>query len=190
MAASETARAAGNQTYVALLRGINVGGRNRLPMTQLRELFEEAGCRRTRTYIQSGNLVFDAPGSVATTVASRVSSLLSQQLDLAVPIVTRTAAEMERVVASNPFVNSDADLTVLHAGFCLHAPTQAHIAALDPNRSPPDECVAQDSELYLRCPNGIARTKFTSTYLDRTLRTTVTIRNWRTTVALLDLIHT
>ena len=190
MAATQTARTAHSQTYVALLRGINVGGRNRLSMTQLTDLFAEAGCQRTRTYIQSGNVVFDATAPVATAVASRVSSLLSQRLDLAVPIVTRSAAEMAQVVAANPFVGPDADTTVLHAAFCLHPPTPAHIAALDPNRSPPDECVAQGRELYLRCPNGLARTKFTTAYLDRTLGTTVTVRNWRTTLTLLDMVHT
>ncbi len=121
MAAGHT-RATSNRTYLALLRGINVGGRNRLPMAALTELFAEAGCRRIRTYIQSGNVVFDAPPSVANTVASRVSSLLAEQLGLEVPMVTRTASEMEQIVASNPFVEPDADLTVLHTGFCLHPP--------------------------------------------------------------------
>ncbi len=176
----------GSGTHVALLRAINVGGRNRLPMARLVGMFDEVGCQRVRTYIQSGNVVFAAsPAS-----ASRVASLIAVQMELKVPIVTRTAAAFERIVSANSFVDTDADTAIVHVGFLANAPTPTQIATLDPERSPPDECVVHGRELYLHCPNGVARTKFTTTYLDRVFDTTVTALNWRTTLAVLDLART
>lgn len=75
------------------------------------------------------------------------------------------------------------------SGFLADRPSVAQVAAIAPDRSPPDECVIHGRELFLRCPNGMARTKLTHAYLDRTLGTTTTIRNWRTTLALRDLSH-
>ena len=180
----------GTGTHVALLRAINVGGRNRLPMARLVAIFDEAGCHRVRTYIQSGNVVFDATPALASRVPSLVSSLIAEQLGLQVPVVMRTAADVARIVSANPFVDTGADRATVHVGFLADAPPPAQIASLDPERSPPDECVVHDCELYLRCPNGVARTKFTTAYLDRTFGTTTTVRNWRTTLALLDLTRT
>lgn len=180
----------GTGTHVALLRAINVGGRNRLPMARLVGMFDEVGCQRVRTYIQSGNVVFDASPALASRVPSLVSPLIAAQMERKVPVLTQTAAELERIVSANPFIETDTDTAIAHVGFLADRPTPAQIATLDPERSPPDECVVHDRELYLHCPNGVARTKFTTTYLDRVFGTTVTVLNWRTTLALLDLART
>ena len=174
-------------THVALLRGINVGGRNTLPMARLIELFEDAGCESVRTYIQSGNVVFQAPAARARLVPAAVTSAIATELGLDVPIVTRTASELERIVSANPFVAPGTDLGLLHIGFLADRPNAARGAGLDPNRSPPDEFALHEGELYLRCPNGMARTKLTTAYFDSTLQTVTTIRNWRTTLKLLEL---
>jgi uncharacterized protein (DUF1697 family) len=176
--------------HIALLRGINLGGRNSLPMARLVSIFETIGCQGVRTYIQSGNVVFEAPATLARQVPGLVADAIADQTGLAVPIMTRSAAEIQRLVDANPFVKPGADLSVLHVGFLAARPTRAHLAALDPDRSPPDECVSDGRELYLRCPNGLARTKFTNAYFDRTLGTVTTIRNWRTTLRLLELAAT
>lgn len=182
-------RTRATETHVALLRGINVGGRNRIPMARLVDIFESAGYTRVRTYIQSGNVVFDAPSGAMAQIPTRVSALIKKQLALDVTTVARTASEFEQIVAANPFLSDHGDLSALHVGFLADRPSTDQISAIDPDRSPPDECIHLDLALYLRCPNGIARTRFTSTYLERTLGTTTTIRNWRTTLAVLDLIR-
>jgi uncharacterized protein (DUF1697 family) len=183
-------RTRATETHVALLRGINVGGRNRIPMVRLVDIFESAGYTRVRTYIQSGNVVFDAPSGAILQIPTHVSALIKQQLALDVPTVARTASEFEQIVMANPFLSAhNPDLSALHVGFLANRPSAGQVAAIDVHRSPPDECVSCDRELYLRCPNGLARTKFTSAYLDRTLGTTTTIRNWRTTLAVLDLVR-
>jgi len=174
-------------THVALLRGINVGGRNTLPMARLVTMFEEAGCQRVRTYIQSGNVVFEAPAATARQVPAAVTASIAIAFGFQVPLVTRTARELERIVKANPFIELGTDLRLLHVGFLANRPSAAQGATLDPHRSPPDAFTLRERELYLRCPNGMARTKLTNAYFDARLQTVTTIRNWRTTLRLLEL---
>ncbi len=173
--------------HVALLRGINVGGRNKLLMKDLVSMFAEADCSRVRTYIQSGNVLFDAAPGVACRIGSVIQGSIRERCGLDIPVVTRTIDELVDVVNSNPFGEAEAQEKLLHVGFLAQRPGAARIAALDPQRSPPDELVACGREVYLRCPNGVARTRFTSAYLDSTLGTICTMRNWRTTLKLLEL---
>ncbi len=167
-------------TYIALLRGINVGGRNKLPMKSLVAIFQRAGCAEVRTYIQSGNVVYKAPKEVAAGVPSAVSGAIEKTLSLKVPVVTRTAAELSRIVASNPFMTTGVDTKALHIAFLSETPAEARLAGLDPDRSPPDTFRLQGREIYLFCPNGLARTRLTNDYFDKTLSLTSTIRNWNT----------
>src|ERR1051326_504418 len=90
--------------HVALLRGINVGGKNKLPMAELAELFTTAGCTDVRTYIQSGNVVFHAGAELAPRVPALISARIAEEFGLAVPLVLRSGAELAEVVAANPFL--------------------------------------------------------------------------------------
>ncbi len=90
--------------HVALLRGINVGGKNRLPMAELRELFVEAGCRDVQTYIQSGNVVYRVAGSAAGRISRSITAAIADRFGLQIPVVTRTARELARVAGTNPFL--------------------------------------------------------------------------------------
>ncbi len=173
--------------HIALLRGINVGGKNKLPMKDLVTLFENAGCSRVRTYIQSGNVVFEASPALAKRLAERISEDITARYGLQVPVVMRSAAELASLSEANPFLRKGADPATLHVAFLAEQPSAASAAALDPKRSPPDEFSLRGRDLYLRCPNGMARTKLTNAYLDSKLSTTSTMRNWNTVLALLAL---
>ncbi|MCC6524897.1 MAG: DUF1697 domain-containing protein, partial [Polyangiaceae bacterium] len=173
--------------HVALLRGINVGGKNKLPMKELVPLFEQAGCRAVRTYIQSGNVVFRAARARAASVPEIVAEAIRARLGFRAPVVLRTADELGELARGNPFVRSGADVGALHVVFLAERPTASRVAALDPGRSPPDELVVRGREIYLLLPNGVARTKLTNAYFDATLATTSTVRNWRTVLALLEM---
>ncbi len=166
--------------FVALLRGINVGGKNKLPMKALVGLFEEAGCRDVRTYIQSGNVVYRAGSHLGKAVPASVAKAIERELGLQVPMVIRTAAELAAVVQENPFLKQGVDPKFLHVAFLAGKPTKAQVRALDPERSPRDEFVVSGRELYLHCPEGMARTKLTNAYLDSKLETVSTVRNWKT----------
>ena len=177
---------AASSAHVALLRGINVGGKNKLPMADLRALFEALGCRSVATYIQSGNVVFAARAAVAKGLAARAAAALADRFGLKVPVVLRSAAELRDASRGNPFAD---DGDSLHVGFLADAPDPARLARLDPDRGKPDVFRVVGREVYLRFPGGVARSKLTAAYFDATLGTTITMRNWRTVTALVEMVE-
>ncbi|MDQ3035818.1 MAG: DUF1697 domain-containing protein [Myxococcota bacterium] len=173
---------------VALLRGINVGGRNALPMKELAAMFVAAGCADVRTYIQSGNVVFHAAPAIARRVPGVIAKAIEDAFGFRTPVITRSAAELADIVASNPFLARGADAGALHVAFLDDEPSAAQLAALDPERGAPDDLFeAGGREIYLCCPSGLARTKLTNAYFDSKLATTSTFRNWRTVLQLLEM---
>ena len=173
--------------HVALLRGTNVGGANRLPMAGLAALFEEAGCSDVRTYIQSGNVVFAADAGVADGLGGRIAGAIAERYGLRVPVVLRTAGEMSEAARRNPFVEAGADEKALHVAFLADEPSPRAVASLDADRSPPDRFAVLGREVYLHLPNGVGRSKLTNAYLDARLGTVSTLRNWRTVLTLLGM---
>ena len=180
-------RARTERAQVALLRGINVGGRNKLPMSELVRLLSGIGCLDVRTYIQSGNVVYLAGPALAARVPVLAAAAIKKDLGLTVPVVTRSGVALEAVARENPFAAEDP--ATLHVGFLADAPSEEAVAALDPERSPPDRFQVHGGEIYLCLPNGVARSKLTNDYFDRTLGTICTIRNWKTVLALLELVR-
>lgn len=170
--------------YAALLRGINVGGKNMLPMKLLAELFSLAGCTEVVTYIQSGNVVFSASAAVAKRVGNAVSRGIEAQLGLRVPVVVRSAEEMAAVVRGNPFAEPVGGLHVMFLG---DRPSADAVAGLDAERSPGDRFVVAGADIYLALENGVARTKLTNAYFDSRLKTVSTLRSWRTVVTLAEM---
>jgi uncharacterized protein (DUF1697 family) len=174
-------------TFVALMRGINVGGKNMLPMKDLVTLFLDAGCAEARTYIQSGNVIFRASLAVANRLPGRIQKSVADRFGLRIPVVTRTADELRRVTVTNPFLEERVDPATLHVAFLSDSPTAARVAALDADRSLTDRFAVRGREIYLHTPNGLARTKLTNLYFDSKLSTTCTVRNWNTVLKLLEL---
>ncbi|MDB5354950.1 MAG: hypothetical protein JWN24_1403 [Phycisphaerales bacterium] len=189
-AKSAASRSKGASTYVALLRGINVGGKNMLPMTELVTIFGDAGCAEVRTYIQSGNVVFAAKPDCAKRVAGSVSEQVGTKFGFNPVLVMRTADELAKVVRTNPFLASGVDAELLHVAFLADAPDPARIASLDPRRSPGDSFTVIGREIYLSLPNGVGKTKLTNAYFDSKLATTSTLRNWRTVLKLIEMTKT
>jgi len=175
--------------YAAFLRGINVGGKNKLPMKDLAAMFTAAGCSDVRTYIQSGNVVFRAGASLAARLPAIVSAEIASKFGLAVPLVLRTLPQMIAVVASNPFLKRGAAPEQLHVVFLADTPTADLVTLLDPDRSPPDSFHAAGAEIYLHLPNGAGNSKLTNAYFDSKLRTMGTARNWRTVNTLLEMMQ-
>jgi uncharacterized protein (DUF1697 family) len=163
---------------VALLRGVNVGGRT-LPMAGLREAFEELGYTGVRTYIQSGNVVFDAKGA-APQVRSSLERTIDKTFGLDVTVLLRTPAELAKIVDRNPY-GPDAYVTFLDG-----LPDRKRVAALDPTQFAPDEFRVLGQEIFIRCPNGNGRTKINNTYFEKKLATRATTRNWRTLETLVE----
>jgi uncharacterized protein (DUF1697 family) len=177
----------GRAVHVALLRGINLGSVNRLPMKELAAMFDAAGCGTVQIYIQSGNVVFEAPAALAARVPTVIAAAIADRFGYRVPVVTRTAAELAAVAAANPFLRAGADPAVLHVVFLASPPGPAQIAALDPDRSPPDRFAVKGREVYLHCPNGYGRSKLHNDYFESRLGSVSTVRNWRTVLRLVEM---
>ncbi|MFW6195640.1 MAG: DUF1697 domain-containing protein [Chloroflexota bacterium] len=171
--------------HIALLRGINVGGKNRLPMADLKAMFARAGCEAASTYVQSGNVVFEADAALASRIPATIQGEIESRCGLSVPVLIRTAEELSRAAANNPFLAEGDDPADLHLVFLADTPSADAAGSLDPERSPPDRFALHGREVYLKCPNGLGRSKLTTGYFDSKLRTVSTIRNWRTVQALL-----
>jgi uncharacterized protein (DUF1697 family) len=171
-------------TRLALLRGINVGGKNKLPMRDLAVMFEDAGCENVRTFIQSGNVIFTAASSVSKGLAGVVASKIEDRFGYKVPVILRTAQQLRDVVSNNPFPGAE---DILHVMFLADRPSAAKIAALDPKRSAPDAFIVRGQEIYLHLPIGVRDTKLTNAWFDSKLGTVSTGRNWRTVTKLLEM---
>ena len=116
-----------------------------------------------------------------------VAAAIAERFGFDAPVVTRTADELREVREHNPFLAAGAEPAALHVVFLADHPSPARAAALDPNRSPGDAFALRGRDVYLHCPNGVARTKLTNDYFDTTLATVSTARNWQTVLRLLEL---
>jgi uncharacterized protein (DUF1697 family) len=175
------------KTWVALLRGVNVGGRNTVPMGELRSSLSSLGLRDVVTYIQSGNVVFRSPTGDARGIAADIEQRVAEAFGIKVTVMLRTPAELKTVARSNPFLAREADLSKLHVVFLRERAEANAVAGLDPERSPPDEFGVRGREIYLHLPNGSGRSKLTIDYFERRLGVAATARNWNTLLKLIAL---
>jgi uncharacterized protein (DUF1697 family) len=167
--------------FVAFLRAVNVGGKNKVPMARLRDALGSAGLAEVATVLQSGNVVFHSRKS-SKAVAKTVEATIEETFGLQIVVVIRSAAELAAVATANPFLDAEPgrEAKTLHVAFFSARPTAAAIAKLDADRSAPDAFAVHGREVYLSYPNGSGRTKLTLDYLERTLGVRGTARNWRT----------
>jgi uncharacterized protein (DUF1697 family) len=172
-------------TYVALLRGVNLGARNKVSMAALRELFGALGAEDVTTYVQSGNVVFRSTNRSASRLEGAIEKQIRDDLGLDVSVLVRTGAELRAIVAGDPID----DPAAVHVTFLAKKPAAARLRDLDPGRSPPDEFRVVGREVYLRCPNGYGRSKLTNAYFEKQLGVAATTRNWRTVTKLAELAH-
>lgn len=175
--------------WVAFLRGVNVGGKRKVLKADLVALVAAWGAESVRTYLQSGNVAFRAPPELVKDIEQRFEERARQRFGFVVQVVVRSGAELRAVLENNPFLQGGADTKSLHVAFLRERPTERAVAALDPQRSPPDAFAVHGRDVYLHLPNGMARTKLTSAYLDATLGTLSTARNWRTVGAVSALVE-
>jgi uncharacterized protein (DUF1697 family) len=169
-------------TFVVMLRGINVSGRNRLAMDDLRGIIADSGGTDVQTYIQSGNAVFlsDRPSSaVVTSLETGLRDLLGNR----VPVLVRTKEELARVIAVNPFLPRH-DPKILHVTFMAAEPDPAAVASVGTTKTDVDQLQVIGREVYLLCPDGYGKTKLTNTFFERRLGSGATTRNWKTITTL------
>ncbi len=176
------------QTWVALLRGVNVGGNNKLPMRQLAAALEAAEFREVRTYIQSGNIVFRAASRTQAPLASRIASVLQSEFAIAAPVLVLSLAELRAAANGIPFpeVGSEADGGRLHLHFLAREPARVDRERLESLRSGAERWALQGRIFYLHTPDGAGKSKLMA-QAEKALGVPATARNWRTVCALLEL---
>ena len=174
-------------SHIALLRGINVGGKHVLPMAQLKTFFAAAKCTDVTTYIQSGNVVFNATPAQASKVSALVAQHIARDCGFESPVIVRSAAQLDAVVRKMPLRRVSRDEATWFVAFLADKPTAAAVERLDLKRSPHDTVIVQGQEVYLNLGKGVSGSKITNAYLDSKLGTVCTVRNWRTVLKLLSM---
>jgi len=175
--------------YVALLRAINVGGRNVVAMARLRELLTELGYGAVRTHLQSGNALFMADGTPPELVEEELERGLVDELGVAVKVLVRTRAELERVVAANPLLDVAGDHKRLLVTFLSRAPDQALASELAPADFEPDVFALGEREIYAWYPDGVRATRLSNAFWERRFQVVATGRNWNTVTRLLEMMR-
>jgi uncharacterized protein (DUF1697 family) len=174
-------------TYVALLRGINVGGRTKVGMADLRQVFVDLGHADVKTYLQSGNVLFESPEQTPSRLPGDIERRIAQELDMSVTVLLRTGDDLAEVVANNPFLARETDFAKLHVTFLAEVPDRERAARIATPVGAPDEFSLAGREVFLLCPNGYGRTKLNNTYIERRLGVAATTRNWNTVTKLCEL---
>ncbi|AWS42979.1 DUF1697 domain-containing protein [Streptosporangium sp. 'caverna'] len=172
---------------VALLRGINVGGRNKVGMAPLRELLEGFGYDEVRTHLQSGNVVFST-AEKPERAAKRIAEGVSEQFGVQVPVLTRSRADLQKIVKAHPLSGIASDPARLLVTFLSAAPKAKLVKEVDPASYTPDVFRFEGGrEIYVWCPNGVHKTKLGHAFWEKRLGVTATARNWRTVERLLEM---
>ena len=177
-------------TFAALLRAINLGERNKIPMAGLRSLFSGLGHEDVSTYVQSGNVVFRARARKGDEISADIERGIAEEFGLEVAVLIRTPAELRKIVDGNPYLKDESDPKKLHVLFLDRQPAARAKNSLDQDRSPPERFVLRGRELYLHRPEGSARSKLTIAYFEGCLEARGTVRNWRTVTKLAELTET
>jgi uncharacterized protein (DUF1697 family) len=171
--------------HIAMLRGINVGGHNRIKMDKLRESLTAVGLKQVATYIQSGNIVFESGRLKPSNLADAIEKKVLKDFSIAALVVVRSAKEMGAVVASNPFgTDKHLDPSRLHVIFLAEPPTAAAALELKSLTSKPDLSQLAGREIYLYLPSGMSQSSLWNNPMERRLLKRATTRTWKTVVTL------
>jgi uncharacterized protein (DUF1697 family) len=167
--------------YVAMLRGINVGGHKRIKMEQLRKSFEALGFEQVKSYIQSGNVVFSTAKVSPSGLSKRIEERILRDFGHSVSVIARTRDEMGETMETNPFLKKRGiDQAKLHVMFLPESPVPSDLKQLEGLTAAPDQSRCSGKEIYLYLPNGVAKSSLANNPLERRLLKRGTMRNWRT----------
>lgn len=174
---------------IAILRGINVGGKRKIIMTDLKELFHGLGFENVVTYIQSGNVIFsdksDAPDSE---IARKIESAISNKYGFDVPVIIRSAAQLEQAVLRNKFYQQDKiDTAQLHLTFLQAIPNPENSLKLETIKHEPDKYMLDGENVYIVCEGKYHESKLTNNFFENILKVPATTRNWNTILKLWEL---
>jgi uncharacterized protein (DUF1697 family) len=168
-------------TYIALLRGINIGPHKRMKMEKLRASCEGLGFAGVKTYIQSGNVIFRAPKSSPAALSKRLGDCIVRDFGFSAEVISRTREELKATIDGNPFMKErNLDLSKLHVLFLAEAPAAAALKKLQELTLAPDRTRSSENEIYFYFPNGVSGSSLWKRPLERLTGVAGTMRNWKT----------
>jgi len=175
--------------YISLLRGINVGGQKIVGMQTLREIFTGLGFAGVRTYLQSGNVVFESPDVNQSGLARRIEAGLEQALGYQVRIFLRREEQLKDILTNNPFLTEGIeDKRILHVSFLYQEPGESTWDRLVVPVGIPDKYNRGNTVIYLYYPNGFAKSRLPTSFFEKALGVPITDRNWNTVEALYKMV--
>ena len=173
---------------ISMLRGVNVGGHNKIKMEALRALYESLKLRDAQTYVQSGNVIFRTGERDVARLGKRIADGIERKFGFRPDVILRTAAEMRDVVANNPFAKRRGiEPGKLLVSFLASDPAEEGREKVRQMKCDPEELRIARRELYIYFPNGMGRTKLPWAGLDKMLRTPTTGRNWNSVTKMLEM---
>lgn len=170
---------------IGILRGINVGGKRKILMTELKSLCENLGWKNISTYIQSGNLIFDSDKENSE-LENSLEKGITEKFGFNVPVIIRSRNELETSIKNNPF-SQDTDISSLHLTFLKEKPKKENINKISDDNYSPDEFSIQNKDVYIFCEHKYHKSKLTNNFFEKKLNVMATTRNWKTVLKLYEL---
>lgn len=169
------------KVIVSLLRGINVSGQKKVPMKELKTLYEELGFTDVSTYIQSGNVIFGTTEKALDKLPKKVEQKIKAHFGFDVSVIHRTPEQLKAVLQNNPFLNEkDLQENKLYVAFMAGTPEAAHVEKAQTYQTEADRFAVMGQETYLYLPDGYGNSKLHNNFFESKLHVVATTRNWRT----------
>ena len=176
--------------YIAILRGINVGGKRKILMADLKELFIEIGFADIQTYIQSGNIIFNTKRKDDNIeLANKIEQSIAKNYDFKVPVIVRNVEELNEAISNNPFFEKN-DIERLHLTFLKEVPETEKLDKIKTYDYSPDKFEIKDKNVFVYCSGKYSDSKLTNKFFESKLKVLATTRNWKTVLKLLELLNT
>ena len=174
--------------FVALLRGVNVGGKNKLKMAELKSVLLKNGFKNVSTYIQSGNIVFDSGKTNQQELAKQIHIIIHSEFGLEIPVLVKSHPQILEVITNIPFSSAEKnDSKKIYFSFLYARPNKELVMVIDTTKYHPDQFIIKDDIIYLYYYNGAGKSKMTNAFFEKQLKTYSTTRNWNTVHKLLEL---
>jgi uncharacterized protein (DUF1697 family) len=167
--------------FIAILRGINVSGKNIIKMENLREVLIKLGLKDVKTYIQSGNIVFKSNITDCKILSENIHQCIEDSFGFNVPVQVLSSKDIKETIENNPYIGiNSVDTTHLHVTFLAEIPDETRIAELSKNTFNLDSFKWKNKTIYLHCPGGYGNTKLSNGFFENKLKISATTRNWKT----------
>jgi uncharacterized protein (DUF1697 family) len=174
-------------TYIALFRGINVGGKNIIPMIELVDVFKSLGLSNIKTYIQSGNVVFQCTNINRVELLQRICAAIEKHCSVVIQVLILDVNELANAIALNPFPEAKAEPNTLHFFFLSSLPAKPNLETLESVKKDSEQFRLIDKVFYLYTPEGVGRSKL-AMKVEKALGVAVTARNWRTVSKIMEMV--